>query len=152
MAKIILVLEDNADRREAMRKWLEERLSMYRLVLTDDPDQFVTLLQIHGPDVLVASLDHDLFDRADGSTELTGMQVVDHLVHLPATFPLLLHTSNRRDGETMRERLADAGWSVNWVHPFDGTSWISTDWYHALKRAIRTTAVREKTVPADDYD
>ena len=136
-----------------MRARLADRLWMYPLFLTDDPAEFVRLLHTHGPDVLAASLDHDLHERADGSTELTGMQVVDELVTLPPAFPILLHTSNRRDGETMRTRLTEAGWSVNWITPFDDTTWIGADWYPALKRAIRaTTTKRQALVPADDRD
>ena len=33
--KCILVLEDNEDRRAAMRRWHADRLSMYELLVTD---------------------------------------------------------------------------------------------------------------------
>lgn len=149
MAKCILVLEDNDDRRAAMRDWLCERLPMYELILTDDPAEFLGYVRVRLPDILAVSLDHDLHERPDGSTSLTGMQVVDHLVKSPPAFPVLLHTSNDRDGERMRSRLTRSGWNVTWVPPVDGTTWVATAWYHALKQAIRTTARRE-SVPAGD--
>lgn len=141
----IVILEDNADRRDAMMQWLEERLPMYGLIFTDDPDTFIGHVRELGSSVLAASLDHELYDREDASTTLTGMHVVDHLVTMTPTFPVLLHTTNRPDGERMQARLKSGGWSVEWVVPFDGTNWIATDWYRALKRAIRSTAPREKT-------
>ena len=145
MAKRILILEDNTDRRTAMTECLGERLSMYSLHLTDDPDEFVEHLRQFSGDILVISLDHDLHERPDQSTTLTVMQVVDYLVTIPPAFPVLMHTSNRHDGETMRSRLTESGWGVQWVVPFDGTTWIATDWYRALKRAVRANAPRRPT-------
>jgi len=145
VAKRILILEDNTDRRTAMTECLGERWTMYSLHLTDDPDEFVEHLRQFSGDILVISLDHDLHERPDQSTTLTVMQVVDYLVTIPPAFPVLMHTSNRHDGETMRSRLTESGWGVQWVVPFDGTTWIATDWYRALKRAVRANAPRRPT-------
>jgi CheY-like chemotaxis protein len=145
MRKSILVLEDNTDRREEMHKWASDRLGMYELLMTDDPGEMIHAIRTREQRVLVVSLDHDLHERPDHNTELTGMMVVDFPLTQPPTFPILLHTSNNHDWERMRFRLTDARWAVDWVKPFDGVSWISTDWYHSLKRAIRKTA---RPVPA----
>jgi CheY-like chemotaxis protein len=152
VAKCILVLEDNDDRRAAMEKWLADRLYMYEAVLTDDPGECVTLIGKCRDNILTVSLDHDLHERRDHSTELTGMLVVDFLVKMPPEFPVLLHTSNQPDGERMRSRLTRSGWSVDWVTPFDDTNWVGLSWYPALKRAIRKTARRAPPSPADDRD
>jgi CheY-like chemotaxis protein len=149
MAKCILVLEDNADRRDAMSKWLSERLYMYESVLTDDPAELIRHVSKCRHNILAVSLDHDLHERPDQSTDLTGMLVVDFLVEQPPEFPVLLHTSNRFDGERMNARLAKSGWSVDWVTPFEDTEWVGLSWYPALKRAIRRTATRER--PAGGY-
>ena len=90
MAKYILVLEDNDDRREAMQQWLTERLSMYELLLTDDPNECIDHIRGCRQNILVASLDHDLHERPDHSTTLTGMQVVDYMVGIVPAFPVLL--------------------------------------------------------------
>ncbi len=152
MKKSIFILEDNADRRETMRQWLDDRLSMYELVLTDDPDEFIQAVQMRLHDILAISLDHDLHERPDQSTTLTGMLVVDFLTTLEPAFPVLLHTSNDRDGERMRSRLIESGWNVQWVVPFAGTKWIANEWYHTLKRAIRKSSKRELVSLADDAD
>ena len=53
----------------------------------------------------------------------------------------------------MRSRLRKASWNVTWVTPFDDTNWVGTDWYPALKRAIRTAAAKETiTIDCDDRD
>lgn len=152
MKKCILILEDNDDRRDAMRDWLGERLSMYEFLVTDDPDEFIRFARDRAEDVLAVSLDHDLHERADQSTEITGMLVVDHLTRIPPAFPVLLHTSNNPDGERMRSRLAERGWDVDWVTPFDGTAWVATAWYYALKRAIRKWARHGQPPAQDDAD
>ena len=152
MAKRILILEDNEDRREAMRNWLGDRMPMYTLHITNDPDTFIGYVGEYAGNILAVSLDHDLHERPDQSTTLTGMQVVDHLVRLSPSFPVLLHTSNRHDGWTMRSRLTDSGWGVQWVVPFDGTTWVATEWYHTLKRAIRATAPRKSVSAVSDLD
>lgn len=152
MAKRILILEDNADRREAMTQWLGDRMPMYPLHITDDPETFVGYVREFAGNILAVSLDHDLHERPDRSTTLTGMQVVDHLVTISPSFPVLMHTSNRHDGETMRSRLTKSGWGVQWVIPFDGTTWVATEWYRVLKRAIRSAAPRVPVSAVSDLD
>lgn len=150
MKKAIIVLEDNHDRREAMRAWLDERLSMYRLMLTDDPVECIQYIRECSGHILAASLDHDLYDRADRTTTLTGMDVVDFLVQTSPAFPVLLHTSNRLDGERMQLRLKKIGWNVTWVVPFDGTEWVGKEWYPTLKHLIRKTALSERLSASND--
>ena len=152
MKKCIVVLEDNDDRRQAMKERLDERLSMYTLILTDDPDEFIKYIHEYKGNILAVSLDHDLYEREDCSTVLTGMLVVDYLVQTEPSFPILLHTSNQPDGRRMQSRLRAAGWSVEWVTPFIDTSWIAKDWYCTLKRAIRSTSKHERVSTIDNAD
>ena len=120
-----------------MTLWLERRLGMYEHFFTDDPYEMIRLLRERMDDIVAISLDHDLFDRAVGGTELTGMMVADFLAMQPPQFPIVLHTSNARDGETMKRILREAGWRVRVVTPFDDTTWVGNDWYPAMKKAIR---------------
>lgn len=103
-------------------------------------------------DVLVVSLDHDLHERPDDSTELIGMMVVDFLATQRPRFPIILHTSNVRDGETMKQRLLSKEWRVTWVTPFDDTTWIGNDWYPTLKKAIHRAAKSERVPAIGDRD
>ena len=152
MAMLIAILEDNADRVLAMKKWLDDRLSVYDRFVTDDPHELIGKLRERMEDVLGVSLDHDLHERPDGSTELTGMMVADFLATQPPRFPILLHTSNVRDGETMKQRLLSKEWRVTWVTPFDDTTWIGNDWYPTLKKAIHHTTKPKRISTIDDRD
>ncbi len=125
-----------------MTLWLDKRLGMYEHFFTDDPNEMNRLLGERMDDIIAISLDHDLFDRAVGGTELTGMMVADFLTTQPPRFPVVLHTSNARDGETMKRILREVGWRVTAVTPFDDTTWIGNDWYPTLKKAIRRFAMR----------
>ena len=64
---------------------------MYEHFITNDPNELIGVLTLRLDDILVVSLDHDLHERPDGSTELTGMMVADFLVTLRPSFPILLH-------------------------------------------------------------
>jgi hypothetical protein len=103
---------------------------MYEIFMTDDPFEFNSFVDEHANDVLIASLDHDLFDRVDSSIELTGMDVVNHLILKTPNFPIVIHSSNRIDGERMKKTLK--------VHSWDVRIWIGTDWYPTIKLAIRS--------------
>ena len=174
---LIAVLEDNTDRREAMEGWLTERFSMYERFFTDDPYAMINAIKMRRSDLMVLSLDHDLHERPDFSTELTGMIVAKHLAsetrigrslpitagflpsnmgHQPSStrdarsfekFPIILHTTNTRDGDTMEVMLRESRWPVQRVIPFDGVTWVHQDWHRALKRAMQSNM---RTVAADD--
>ncbi|MBL8864499.1 MAG: hypothetical protein KF873_00130 [Gemmataceae bacterium] len=143
MRKIIVVLEDNAERIAAMKLRLEDRMPMYDCFFSDDPGEIVEVLTRRKGDVLAVSLDHDLFDRADGSTEITGMDVAEFLSRTEPEFPVLIHSSNAIDADRMQRLLAKNRWSVTRVTPFNDTSWIGEDWYPALRRAIGKSAMPE---------
>jgi len=173
MKKLIAVLEDNEDRRAAMSDWLRERFGMYDHHFTDDPYEMIATIKTRRSDLLVVSLDHDLHERPDFSTELTGMIVAEHLakdsarrtsevrslvtmgivpVSAPPTpnstpFPVILHTTNTRDGDTMERMLRRHGRHVERVIPFDGVTWVYKDWHRALKRAMQSNMA---TISADD--
>ena len=151
MKKLILVLEDNADRREAMKAWLSERFGMYDHFFSDDPTEFLQQLRSRIKDVLVASLDHDLHERPDFNTDVTGMDVVDGLIgkHQPR-FSIVLHTTNTQRGDVMQERLRTTGWSVSRVVPFDDLNWIPSEWHRAIKKAIQASALVETMCAGDD--
>ena len=147
MKKIVVVLEDNADRIATMNSWLADRFSMYDSFFSDDPNKIVAVLMERPDDILALSLDHDLFERADGSTDITGMEVAEFLSLKEPWFPVLIHSSNRIDADRMQRLLKKNRWSVTRVTPFDDTAWIGDDWYPALRRAISKFAIPE---PVDD--
>jgi CheY-like chemotaxis protein len=152
MRKVIVVLEDNSDRVAVMKEWLAERLSMYESFFSDDPSTIVGVLTQRTDDILAVSLDHDLFDRADGSTTITGMEVAKFLSRKEPRFPILIHSSNAIDADRMQRMLVQSRWPVSRVTPFDDTNWIGTDWYPTLRRAIGKSAVPVSVSDESDID
>ena len=140
MPHVIAILEDNADRVAVMRAKLADGLSQHEHFVTDDPPTLIDFLERRWADILLVSLDHDLHERPDHSTTLTGLQAAQYLAGRDPAFPVLMHTTNRVEGRQMRVALKDAGWHVRWVHPFDDTNWIGSDWYPTLERALRKFA------------
>ena len=137
MKKLIVVLEDNVDRRTAMRELLTDRFGMYDHFFSDDPTELIRQMRARIDDLLVVSLDHDLHERPDFNTEVTGMDVVEVLFRdWQPTFPIILHTTNTIRGDRMQEMLRSNGWPVSRVVPFDDMNWIARDWNPAIKKAI----------------
>lgn len=143
VAKCILVLETDGDRRAAMHEWLNDRFGVYEAVLTADPAEFLETAGKCSRNILAASVNLDAPGAAAAFTA--------RLIKLGGPFPALLYSSRWEDGEQPRSLLTANGWTVTWVTPGDGTDWIATDWYPALKRAIRAAAPREKA-PVNDAD
>ncbi len=149
MKKVIVVLEDNADRVSVMKEWLADCLSMYESFFSDDPNEVIDVLQKRSQSILALSLDHDLFERADGDLDRTGMEVVDYLSRGEPSFPILIHSSNQIEADRMKRRLAKHHWTVSRVTPFLDTSWIGTDWYPTLRKAIGRLAKKESKADVD---
>jgi len=149
---VIAILEDSLDRKEAMQEWLADRYSAYEAYFTDDPATLNSYLDLNQNRILAVSLDHDLNDRADGNLDVCGLDVARHLSEQSPAFPVVIHTTNTSQGDRMEKVLRKSGWAVSRVVPFDGVSWIGTDWHRALKRSIEANAPRIDVDPAIDED
>jgi hypothetical protein len=150
VGKHIAILEDNPERVEVMTRWLTDRLGMYDRFISDDPDTLILHIRPRMEDVVVLSLDHDLHDRPDADTTVTGMMVVEFLLTHPPAFPILIHSSNRVDADRMQRRLLRNRWHVGMVIPFDDTNWIGDDWYPAVRKALRHAGRHERTDAIDE--
>ena len=79
----IAILEDNPERREAMRDRLQDRFPQYPVYFFHEPVKLIEHLRSSLPDTLAISLDHDL-DLIPHSDDTlfdpgTGMTVIDWL-------------------------------------------------------------------------
>ena len=125
---LLPILEDNVERIAAMRAVLSRRFPQLESIISDNPPTLIAVLEARWAEVVAISLDHDLFDRSDGSTEITGMDVVRFLVQKEPSFPVVIHSSNHIDAEKMQKQLRRKGWHVTRVIPFDDTEWIAAEW------------------------
>jgi hypothetical protein len=140
MASKIVILEDNMDRKAAMRACLADRCSAFDVHFFDEADEAIRFLGENLPDTLVISLDHDLELKpgADGRCidPGTGREVADFLATRAPACPVIIATTNSPAASTMEKVLRGAGWHTRRVVPFDDMQWIETDWFFAMRRAL----------------
>ena len=141
MPDYVAILEDDAARIAKMRERLADLLPRHEHVFFDSAIEMIAWLRDHLADVALISLDHDLPLHAtrDGA-EIdcgNGRLVADYLATLPATCPLIVHSSNDHFAPGMVRVLRDAGWPLRRVYPHDGTAWVSKAWADELHTFIR---------------
>ena len=76
----------------------------------------------------------------------SGREVADYLATQDPTCPVILHSSNTDAVTGMREILQTSGWRTIRVAPFEDMSWIETDWFFAMRRAIVGPIKRKKMI------
>ncbi len=140
MAKKIVILEDNAERRAVMRACIADRFYTFESHFFDEVAEMITLLETHLADALVISLDNDLDMKpgADGHAVDVGegRQVAEFLAARAPVCPVIIHTSNTNAAVAMTESLHAAGWKTKRVVPMDDTEWIEDDWFFAMRRIL----------------
>lgn len=140
VAMKIVILEDNADRRAVMRRLIADRFYTYDTRFFDNTPEVIDYLNAHLDETLVVALDNDL-DMKPGPggrpiDQGEGRQVAEFLAgHVPVC-PVAIHTTNSPAALAMEEVLREAGWKTHRVVPFDDMTWIESDWFPAVRRAI----------------
>jgi len=139
VARLVAILEDDADRVAAMRACLSAVLPGVDAVFFEDAREMITWLRHHLSEVELLSLDHDLPLRGRGGATIdcgTGRQVVDYLASLPPTCPVIVHSSNDACAAGMFFALNDAGWTCSRVYPHDGEAWVRETWSERVRRHL----------------
>ena len=140
MAMKIVILEDNEERRAAMRRCLEDRFYQYEARFFDDATVMRAYLEANLSDTIVISLDHDLELKPNPGGGLTdpgtGRDVADHLARRAPACPVVIHTTNSPAAAGMEAVLQGTGWETCRVLPFDDLDWIPTEWFRSIRRAI----------------
>lgn len=136
----IVILEDNAERREAMQARLRDRLPQYDVAFFATAAECIDFLQRRLPSVLAVSLDHDLDLIATGTGQWldpgTGRDVADFLATQTPVCPVVVQTTNRPAGDGMVRVLTEGGWPVERVIPYEDLEWISQLWFPTLRTAM----------------
>jgi hypothetical protein len=136
---MIAILEDNADRIAEMRACLSERIPAMEVIFFEDAGKMIVWLRENLGDVRLISLDHDLpLIETDGRLvdSGTGRQVADFLAKLPATCPVIVHSSNDQLAPGMCFALKDAGWPQRRVYPCDDLAWIRRAWMRHVRKLL----------------
>jgi len=144
----IVILEDNADRQAIMRKCLADRFYTFETRIFDNAAEAIAYLRKHLAETLVIALDHDLEMKLGKHGRLvdpgTGREVADYLATQEPTCPVILHSTNTDAVSGMLGVLKDAGWRTKRVGPFEDMSWIESDWFFEVRRAIVGPIKRKK--------
>jgi len=141
MAKKILILEDNADRRAAMRECLQDRLYQFETTFFDEAEAMIRSIQENWNQLQLIVLDHDLELKSDDASGKcvdpgTGRSVAEFLARRTPTCPVVIHTTNSTAAVAMEELLREAQWETHRVVPWGDLEWIPTQWFRAVRRAI----------------
>ena len=97
------------------------------------------LIQRKLTETFAISLDHDLYvagidDPGD------GLQIATHLSSLPASCPVIIHTSNAEQSRQMQGVLEAAGWPVRLAGAI-GHNWIEKDWIAEVTTAYQSQEI-----------
>lgn len=140
MAMKIAILEDNLERQAIIRACLTDRFYTFDAHFFDEAEDMIRFLDQHLAETLVISLDHDLEMKPSDNGRLidpgTGRDVANHLARKEPGCPVIIHTTNSRAAEGMKNVLDDTKWKAHRVIPFDDMKWIETDWFLAVRRAL----------------
>jgi CheY-like chemotaxis protein len=152
VAKKILILEDNAERRAAMRACIADRFYTFDTRFFDGASEMIACLEADLADAIVISLDNDL-DMKPGSDGRPvdmgeGRHVAEFLAAHAPVCPVIIHTSNSDAAVAMHEMLRAADWKTRRVIPMDDTAWIGSDWFFAMRRVLVGPIKRSRTLEA----
>ena len=109
----ILLIEDNADRIEIFREWVEG--SPFALIEATSGGQALGTLQRGSEGIAGICLDHDLNARPRTQSDewVSGSDVVSKIIaNVPKWIPILVHSMNVTHAPRMVKRLHGAGFSV----------------------------------------
>ena len=138
--KTIVILDDEADRINAMLPCLAREYPGTRTVVFDNATDMIGWLRENLTTALVICLDHDLGpNRSRGGVVFepgTGRDVVDYLATQPPACPIILHTTNHLAVPGMQRVLEESGWPVSRVAPYADLEWIDPDWINEVRSAL----------------
>jgi hypothetical protein len=146
MAMKIFILEDNAERRDAMRDCVRDRFHQFEACFFVEAEEMIAAFQQHLGETILISLDHDLEPQeATKGTWIDpgdGRMVADFLAQRPAVCPVIVHTSNSPAAAGMIRVLDEAGWITHRVAPYFDIQWIAQSWFPTVRQAIVDSAAR----------
>lgn len=134
----IWILEDDADRRDQMRRLCER----WRIRIEFFSTSLAMLERLADQRDLpsILSLDHDLNQSVAADDSASGMDVVDFLVDQEPFAHVIIHSSNDEAALRMNIRLAEQHWAVARVFPSQGTTWIDGSWIHEIEKTLSQIA------------
>ena len=136
----IAILEDNAERRAVMERFLATHFSHCSRQYFTSSSAMVEWLRVNLSGAIFISLDHDLelLPGEDGRMVDcgTGREVADFLATQTAHCPVVIHSTNYPAAVGMEMALGDSGWTVETIAPYGDLEWIEEAWFPVVKKWI----------------
>jgi ADP-ribosylglycohydrolase len=146
--RLILILEDNAERQAAFHAAVAELGSDVELRLWRDALSFIAEAESSFSDAVLISLDHDLNPQPGATRDPgTGLDAAAFLADCLPVCPIIIHSSNTDRAWSMHNELRFASWPVERVGPLDDTRWIGSAWLaqaRAMMAAHRNTHIERR--------
>jgi DNA-binding NtrC family response regulator len=127
MKRRIAILEDDARRREAMDRALQQA-DIAKPTFFLSAGKMVAAIHRAGFSADLISLDHDLEPSDDDREPGTGRDVADALAKLDPICPVIVHSTNHPAAVGMEFVLTDRGWRVERIMPYDDLAWVAEAW------------------------
>ncbi len=128
----VAILDDKEPRRAEMARSLPEAVPDVELEFFDNAPDMISWLARNMDDVKAVSLAYDL-----GPTRMrdgvmynpgTGRHVVNFLVEMDTSIPVVVHTSNSKGVSRMQATLERAQMALHRVKPGKDLKWIPAKW------------------------
>jgi hypothetical protein len=140
VGKLILILEDNQERRAGFVTVLKAVAPDCEICFWDNARLMVeeSVACLH--DAKLISLDHDLNEVADSEDARDGLLVAEFLARRTPSCPVVVHSSNYERSHSMVNELDYGGWQVERVGPVCA-DWITTLWQPVVVRLLSANGV-----------
>ncbi len=129
---LVAILDDKEARRSEMARALPEAVPGIELEFFDNAPDMISWLARNQDDVKIVSLAYDL-----GPTRMrdgvmynpgTGRHVINFLVEMDTSVPVIVHTANSRGVSRMQATLERAQMPLHRVKPGKDLKWITAKW------------------------
>lgn len=141
MAGMIVILDDDSDRVEAMVGVLARRLPTFAVATFGTASDIIVWFEHHLADAALISLDHDLIPAsADAADPGTGRDVAEYLATRSPVCHVIIHTTNSLAAPGMEMVLNDSGWRTSRVCPYSDLLWIGEWW---IREVVERLSSRE---------
>jgi CheY-like chemotaxis protein len=126
--KMILLLEDNAERVTAFRGAVRALGEDFQIRVWHDAKTMIAECEDYLEQATLISLDHDLQCQPGETHDPgTGLEVASFLAAYPPICPVIIHSSNADRAWSMHNELRFANWQVERIGPI-GEDWIQKLW------------------------
>jgi len=141
MRQIILLMDDNEERLNAMRPLVADSYPDYEIMFFDNAPDTIEWLKGNIISVVLMSLDHDLGPNRKINGEVfdpgTGSDIVDYLVTQNPVCPVIVHSTNYLARDGMVFALEGSGWKASFVIPYNDLEWIKGTWAEEIKKRLK---------------